>query len=94
MAKSIYSENQPLGLDEIMIVNPTPGQAGLHSFGNPNESSMPDQDSPLFLGEDGTLYGLFGPNDPLQEGDLLLGQNGRLYRVTVQPNNGDSIFLG
>lgn len=83
MAKRIYSENQPLGLDEIMIVNPTPEQAG-----------TPDQDVPMFLGEDGTLYGLFGPQDPLQEGDLLLGQNGRLYRVTVQPNNGDSIFLG
>lgn len=77
-----------------MIVNPTPGQAGLYSFGYPDQAGTPDQDSPLFLGEDGKLYGLFGPQDPLQEGDLLLGQDGRLYSVTVQPNNGDSIFLG
>ncbi len=94
MARHIYSENQPLGLDEIMIVNPTPGQAGLHSFGYPDQAGTPDQDSQLFLGEDGTLYGLLGPQDPLQEGDLLLGQDGRLYRVAIQPNNGDSIFLG
>lgn len=94
MARHIYAENQPLGLDEIMIVNPTPGQAGLYSFGDPNQASLPNQDSPLFLGEDGTLYGLFGPQDPLQEGDLLLGEDGRLYSVSVQPANGDSIFLG
>ena len=94
MARSIYSEDQPLGLDEIMIVNPTPGQANLHSFGHLNQASLHDQDAPLFLGEDGTLYGLFGPQDHLQEGDLLIGQNGRLYHVAAQPTNGDSIFLG
>ena len=86
MTRHIQSENQPLGLDEIMIVNPTPGPAG--------QTGMPDQEMPLFLGEDGMLYGLFGPQDPLQEGDLLLGQDGRFYRVAVQSNIGDSIFLG
>lgn len=77
-----------------MIVNPAPGQAGLHSFGYSSQSGTPVQDPPLFLGEDGTLYGLFGPQDPLLDGDFLLGEDGRIYRVIVQPANGDSIFLG
>jgi len=94
LARNIYSENQPLGLDEIMIVNPAPGQAGLHSFGYPSQAGIPDQDPPLFLGEDGTLYGLFGPQDSLLEGDFLLGEDGRFYRVAIQPANGGSIFLG
>ena len=94
MARHFHSENQPLGLDEIMIVNPTPEPAGLYSFSHPGQAGMPDQDPPLFLGEDGTLYGLFGPQDPLQEGDLLLGQDGRFYRVAVQPDQGVSMFLG
>ena len=94
MARYMYSENQPLGLDEIMIVNPTPGQVGLHYFGYQDQAGTPDQGAPLFLGEDGTLYGLFSPQDPLQEGDLLLGQDGRFYSVTAQPDNGDFVFLG
>ena len=83
MKRYIHPENQPLGLDEIMIVNPAPEQTG-----------MTEQDTALFLGEDGTLYGLFGPQDPLREGDLLLGQDGSFYRVAVQSHLGDSIFLG
>jgi hypothetical protein len=63
----------PLGLDELMIVNPGPSDVG---------AVFLDQDDPVpgvqgfgqfFLGEDGTLYQL--------RGHFLLGHDGTLYEV-------------
>ena len=64
---------QPLGLDELMIVNPGPSDVG---------ALFLDEDDPVpgvqglgqfFLGGDGTLYQL--------RGHFLLGHDGTLYEV-------------
>ncbi len=57
---------QPLGLDELMIINP----------------GRPDDESILFLGEDGTLYQLQPSEFRSQEPEeLFLGDDGALYQL-------------
>lgn len=75
-----HPESQPLGLDEIMIVNPgsTPVRlVPLHSFrGLAQTTSYP----PLFIGENGIVYALHGAEEPVRFGDLLLGEYGAFER--------------
>jgi hypothetical protein len=62
---------QPLGLDELMIVNPEPWdmRALLSDLDGPGVPGL----GQLFLGDDGTLYQLAG--------HFLLGDDGMLYEV-------------
>ena len=84
---------EPLGLDEIMIVNPGPSQAEAYAFstdgtlyelqglGQPIDLRAGEQ---YLLGEDGRLYQLQGLG---QTADLpgseqyFLGEDGRLYQT-------------
>ena len=64
---------QPLGLDELMIVNPGPSGVGAVLLdiraGAPRVQGL----GRFFLGGDGTLYQL--------QGRFLLGHDGTLYEV-------------
>jgi hypothetical protein len=75
-----YQENynKPLGFDEVIIVNP---RTAYRQSASGEQSGLKEIERPLFLGEDGTLYALYGADDPLQAGDLLLGEDGQFYRV-------------
>jgi hypothetical protein len=64
---------QPLGLDELMIVNPGPSDVGALFFGPDGPGSGVPGLGQLFLGDDGTLYQLGG--------HFLLGDDGMLYEV-------------
>ena len=87
-------KGQPLGLDELMIVNPGPlgtGAVFLGADGLLYQAQGLDQEEELrglgqfFLGEDGTLYqvqglGLSGLAEP-GLGRFFLGEDGALYEV-------------
>ena len=74
-------ESQPLGLDEIMIVNPGAKPVRLVQLGSLNGSTNPVHRPPLFLGDDGIVYALHGADEPLRPGDLLLGEHGAFERI-------------
>jgi hypothetical protein len=78
-----HTESQPLGLDEIMIINPgaTPIRlVALHSFGG---LANPTKRPPLFLGENGIVYALHGAEEPIRSGDLRLGAYGAFESFDV-----------
>jgi len=74
------------GLNELMIVNPgIPGQEKALSLGQ------------LFLGEDGTVYQMQGPeeNEPLNGlAEFYLGEDGTLYRLEGLGVAQESLKLG
>jgi hypothetical protein len=90
------SRGQPLGLDELMIVNPSPLGARavfLGSDGRLYQAHGPEKVSGLgqfFLGEDGTLYQVQGPglgglaeHEAWEPGRFFLGEDGTLYQVVT-----------
>jgi hypothetical protein len=84
---------QPLGLDELMIVNPSPtgadalllGQDGtLYQLqGLRREGEELAELGPFFLGEDGTLYQVQGlaEEEDRHLGRFFLGEDGTLYQM-------------
>jgi hypothetical protein len=64
---------QPLGLDELMIVNPGRWGLGAVFLGEDESPDHVDGLGHFFLGEDGALYRL--------EGHVWLGDDGALYEV-------------
>lgn len=58
-----------LGLDELMIINPTAPDA-----------TFPDSTG-LFLGEDGTVYQVQGYGSEAALGEFFLGDDGNLYQL-------------
>lgn len=84
---------QPLGLNELMIVNPNPSDPSLVFFSNGGVlHQVPNSDrinllsdlGTLFLGDDGTLYqaqGLSYEDEKHQLGQLFLGDDGVLYEL-------------
>jgi hypothetical protein len=83
---------QPLGLDELMIVNP--GPSGSRAFFLEDDGTLYqvqglDQEEErtelgrFFLGEDGTLYQMqgLGEDESREPGRLFLGDDGTLYEV-------------
>jgi len=87
-------KSQPLGLDELMIVNPDPPDSGsfflgqdcmlyqVQGLGQEEEVQGLRQ---FFLGDDGTLYhaqgfGL-GEDEVPELGHFFLGEDGALYEV-------------
>lgn len=81
---------QPLGLDELMIVNPgTPGadalflgeDGALYQVQGLGEEAEPQGTGEFFLGEDGTLYQRQGLGDAEggEPGRFFLGEEGTLY---------------
>jgi len=84
---------QPLGLDELMIVNPGPtgtdtlllGQDGtlyrVQGLGQEGEERA--EPGAFFLGEDGSLYQVQGLAEEGSRylGRFLLGEDGTLYQV-------------
>ena len=82
---------QPLGLDELMIVNPGPagsdvvflGEDG-YLYGVQALAQAPGfgEVGPFFLGDDGALYQVegLGGSDVSGEG-FFLGEDGFLYRL-------------
>jgi hypothetical protein len=84
---------QPLGLDELMIVNPSPSDTEAYFLGNDGtlyqvqglgETEDLQQMGQFFLGDDGTLYqvqGLGETEDLQQMGQFFLGDDGTLYQV-------------
>ena len=88
--------SQPLGLDELMIINPGPSDSGafflgedgtlyqVQGLGQEEELRGPWQ---FFLGEDGTLYQV--------QGSGLSGLTERIERSGEGPCcQGDRFFLG
>lgn len=84
---------QPLGLDELMIVNPSPPNPEVYFLGEDGtlyqmqglgqEQSSQDRGQ-YFLGEDNTLYqvqGLGQAEDLQGLGQYFLGEDGTLYEV-------------
>lgn len=72
--------SQPLGLDEIMIVNPgapTLQPWPIMRLGTNAASAHPT----LFLGDDGVIYALQAPGEPVQVGDMVVGADGTLKRA-------------
>jgi hypothetical protein len=88
-------KGQPLGLDEIMIVNPNPAGSGVVFLGEDGilyqvqglgQVDTPAGVGPFFLGEDGTLYqaqGLVSGNLAgfAGLGRFFLGEDGTLFEV-------------
>ncbi|MCX7595733.1 MAG: hypothetical protein N2235_18625 [Fischerella sp.] len=82
---------QPLGLDELMIVNPGLPGSGAFFLGEDGTLYQVQglgeaeelQGGEFFLGEDGTLYQVqgLGESEELQGGEFFLGEDGRLYQV-------------
>ncbi len=84
---------QPLGLDELMIVNPSPSDAEAYFLGEDGTlyqvQGLAQTDDRLgsgqfFLGDDGTLYQVqrLPQTDDLQgSGQFFLGDDGTLYQV-------------
>jgi hypothetical protein len=84
---------QPLGLDELMIVNPGPpgadplflGRDGtlyqVQGLGQEGEELA--ELGPVFLGEDGTLYQVQGlaEEENRHLGRFFLGEDGTLYQM-------------
>jgi hypothetical protein len=85
--ESEMRRGQPLGLDELMIVNPGPPGSGAIFLGEDGtlyqvqglgqEEELGEMGA-FFLGEDGSLYQLdgFGLSDR-----FFLGEDGTLYEV-------------
>jgi len=84
---------QPLGLDELMIVNPSPPHPEAYFLGEDGTlyqvqglgqaQAFPDGGQ-YFLGEDNTLYQVqgLGQSDDLQgTGQYFLGEDGTLYQM-------------
>lgn len=83
---------EPLGLDELMIVNPSPSQTTTYAFGENGtlyELQGLGQTADLlgneqyFLGDDGTLYELQGlgqTTDLSEDEKYFLGDDGTLYQ--------------
>jgi len=83
---------QPLGLDELMIVNPGPPSPGAFFLGDDGTLYQVQglgQEEELrgvgqfFLGEDGTLYRVqgVGEDEGRDLGPFFLGEEGTLYEV-------------
>jgi hypothetical protein len=84
---------QPLGLDELMIVNPSPPNTEAYFLGEDGtlyqvqglgqEQAFQDREQ-YFLGEDNTLYQVqgLGQTEGLQGlGQYFLGEDGNLYQL-------------
>jgi hypothetical protein len=78
---------QPLGLDELMIVNPGPTGADgrLYQLHGPGYAEAMRGLGHFFLGEDGTQYQVqgFGLSGWAESGSgrFFLGEDGTLYEV-------------
>ena len=83
---------QPLGLDELMIVNPGPSGSGVCFLGEDGTlyqvQGLEQEDAcrgigRLFLGEDGTLYQTqeLGEDGGRELSGFFLGDDGTLYQV-------------
>jgi len=84
---------QPLGLDELMIVNPSPPHPEAYFLGEDGtfyqmqglgQSQAFQDGGQYFLGEDNTLYQVqgLGQSDDLQgTGQYFLGEDGTLYQM-------------
>jgi hypothetical protein len=87
---------QPLGLDELMIVNPSPlGTRAVFLGADGRLCQVRDPEKvpglgQFFLGEDGTLYQVQGPglgglaeHEGREPGRFFLGEDGTLYQVVT-----------
>jgi hypothetical protein len=74
-------ESRPLGLDEIMIVNPGATPVRLRPIAPLNSAYQPEQRPALFVGDNGVIYALQRPAEPVRPGDLILGADGTLGQV-------------
>jgi hypothetical protein len=83
---------QPLGLDELMIVNPGPSGSGAFSLGEDgtlyrvqglDQEEERTELGQFFLGEDGILYQMQGLNEEngRELGRFFLGDDGTLFEV-------------
>jgi hypothetical protein len=73
-------ESQPLGLDELMIVNPGSAPVRLVQLQSMSTPAGERNRPPLFLGDDGIVYALYGAEEPVRLGDLKLGPHGAFER--------------
>jgi hypothetical protein len=90
---------QPLGLDELMIVNPGLSGSGAFFLGEDGtlyqvqglgKAEELQEQGQFFLGEDGTLYQVqgLGEGEELEGGQFFLGEDGTLYQVQgVEPHS-------
>lgn len=97
---------QPLGLDELMIVNPgLPGSGAfflgedgtLYQVQGLGEAEELQGQGQFFLGEDGTLYQVqdLGEGEELQGfGQFFLGEDGTLYQVQGFDQNSSPLAPG
>ncbi len=85
-------KGQPLGLDELMIVNPGPpgtdalflGEDGtLYQIQGLGEEAEPQGTGEFLLGEDGTLFQVqgLGEAEGRESGRFFLGEEGTLYEL-------------
>ena len=84
---------QPLGLDELMIVNPSPSNTDIYFLGEDGtlyqvqglgQTEALQGESQYFLGEDGGLYQvqrLGRTNHQYESGQYFLGEDGTLYQI-------------
>jgi len=83
---------QPLGPDELMIVNPGPSGSGAFSLGEDgtlyrvqglDQEEERTELGQFFLGEDGILYQMqgLGEDEGSEPGRLFLGDDGTLFEV-------------
>ena len=88
MRNKLQDESQPLGLDEIMIVNPGSMPIRLYAITalNNHQEASPH----LFLGDDGVIYALHGREEPVRPGDFILRSSGECYRADMM-NLGDDL---
>jgi len=64
-----------------MIVNPSSAPLRLSPIASLRGLSGLGQSPSLFLGDDGLIYALHGPEEPVHPGDLLLGADGAFHRI-------------
>lgn len=76
-----YLESQPLGLDEIIIVNPGAAPVRLNPIASLRAPYHLGERRQLFLGGDGVIYALHDAEEPIRPGDLLLGEDGAFHRI-------------
>jgi hypothetical protein len=83
---------QPLGVDELMIVNPGPSSSGAFLLGEDgtlyrvqglDQGEERTELGQFFLGEDGTVYQARGRGEDESSGlgRFFLGEGGTLYEV-------------
>jgi hypothetical protein len=84
---------QPLGLDELMIINPSPSDTEAYLLGEDGtlyqveglgSAEALEDAGQYLLGDDGTLYQIqgFQPTDNFQgSGQYFLGDDGTLYQL-------------